>query len=134
MEITSGRCFNTASLNTHSLNKGCTMNIRMILILTLCLLFSVSAIVTTSDATTVFGGSRIVAIDQDQRTITFKTKEGQTWTLPVTDPDLLNRQPIAKNDQVTIEIDLNDRISKVIKLSDVPTPPRADTHLDTEDR
>ena len=110
------------------------MNIRMVLILTLCLLFSVSAIVATSDATTTFGGSRVIAIDQEQRTITFKTNEGQTWTLPVTDPDLLNRQSIAKNDQVTIEIDLNDRISNVIKLSDVPTPPRGDTRLDNEDR
>jgi hypothetical protein len=106
----------------------------MILILTLCLLFSVSAVVTTSDATTTFGGSRIVAIDQDQRTITFKTKEGETWTLPVNDPALLERQTLAKNDQVTVEIDLNDRISNVIKLSDVPTPPRGDTRLDTEDR
>jgi hypothetical protein len=110
------------------------MNIRMILILTLCLLFSVSAIVGISNATTTFGGSRVVAIDQEQRTITFMTNEGQTWTLPVTDPDLLNRQPIAKNDQVTIEIDLDDRISNVIKLSDVPTPPRGDARLDTEDR
>jgi hypothetical protein len=105
------------------------MNIRMILSLTLCLLFSV-AIVAISDATTTFGGSEIIAIEQDQRTITFKTKEGQTWTLPVTDPDLLKRQPIAKNDQVTIEIDLNDRISNVIKLSEVPTAPR----VETEDR
>ena len=103
------------------------MNIRIILSLTLCLLFSVSATVATSDATTTFGGSKIIAIDQDQRTITFKTKEGQTWTLPVTDPDLLNRQPIAKNDQVTIEIDLNDRISNVIKLSEVPTASRVET-------
>ena len=54
------------------------MNIRIILSLTLCLLFSVSATVATSDATTTFGGSKIIAIDQDQRTITFKTKEGQT--------------------------------------------------------
>ena len=106
------------------------MNIRMILILTLCLLFSLSATVTTSDATTIFGGSRIMAIDQDQRTITFKTKEGETWTLPVTDPNLLNRQPIAKGDQVTIEIDLNDRITNVVKASEVPTAPR----VETEDR
>jgi|SRR5688500_10334712 hypothetical protein len=106
------------------------VNIPMILILTLCPLFSVSATVTTSDATTTFGGSKIIAIDQDQRTITFKTKEGETWTLPVTDPDLLKRQPIAKNDQVTIEIDLNDRISNAIKLSEVPTAPG----VEAEDR
>jgi hypothetical protein len=106
------------------------VNIPMILILTLCPLFYVSATVTTIDATTTFGGSKIIAIDQDQRTITFKTKEGETWTLPVTDPDLLKRQPIAKNDQVTIEIDLNDRISNAIKLSEVPTAPG----VEAEDR
>lgn len=110
------------------------MNIRMILILTLCILFSVSATTTTSNATTVFGGSKIITIDQDQRTITFKTKEGQTWTLPVTDPDLLKRHGIAKDDQVTIEIDLDDRISNVVKLSDVPTAPRVEAHVETEDR
>jgi hypothetical protein len=110
------------------------MNIRMILMLTLCLLVSVSATVTTTDATTVFGGSKIIAIDQDQRTITFRTKEGQTWTLPMTDPDLLNRQAIAKDDQVTIELDLNDRISNVVKLSEVPTPPRVEARAEAEDR
>jgi hypothetical protein len=100
------------------------MNLRIMLMLTLCLLFAMSARVTTSEATTTFGGSRIIAIDQDQRTITFKTKEGETWTLPVTDPDLLN---VAKEDQVTIEIDLNDRITKVVKPSEVTTAPRAET-------
>jgi hypothetical protein len=102
------------------------MNIRMILILTLWVLFFMSATVATSDAATTFGGSRIIAIDQDQRTITFKTKEGETWTLPVTDPNLLN-QPSLKEDQVTIEIDLNDRITKVVKPSAEPNPPRAET-------
>ena len=105
------------------------MNLRMLLILTF---LSVSAVATTSDAATIFGGSRIVTIDKDQRTITFKTKEGETWTLPVNDPALLERQTLAKNDQVTVEIDLNDRISNVIKLSEVPTAPRAER--DTEDR
>lgn len=108
------------------------MNMRMMLILIIGLLFFVGATITTSDAATIFGGSRIVTIDKDQRTITFKTKEGETWTLPVTDPALLERQTLAKNDQVTVEIDLNDRISNVIKLSEVPTGPRAEK--DTEDR
>jgi hypothetical protein len=102
------------------------MNLRKLLIFTLCVFFFVSATVVTSNAATTFGGSRILAIDQDQRTITFKTKEGETWTLPVTDPNLLNQQSITKEDQVTIEIDLDDRITKVIKPSDGPTPPRAE--------
>lgn len=99
------------------------MNKPMIAILTLCLLFSVSAMVATSDAATVLGGSKIVGIDQAQRTITFKTKEGETLTLPVADPSVLSHQPIAKGDEVSIEIDLNDRITKVVKLSEVSHEP-----------
>jgi hypothetical protein len=47
--------------------------------------------------------------------------------LPVTDPNLLNEQSITKEDHVTIEIDLNDRITKVIKPSQAPSAPRAET-------
>ena len=108
------------------------MKMRMMLILTFGFVFLVSATVTTSDATTIFGGSRILNIDKEQRTITFKTKEGETWTLPVTDPALLERQALAKNDPVTVEIDLDDRISNVIRLSEVPMAPRPEK--DTEDR
>ena len=103
------------------------MNIRMLLLT----VFSVSAVATTSDAATIFGGSRIIAIDQGQRTITFKTKEGQTWTLPVQDPNLLKQQSSSKDEQVTIEIDLNDRIINVVKLSDEA---RSAPRTETEDR
>ena len=101
------------------------MNLRMLLILTF---LSVSAVATTSDAATIFGGSRIIAIDQGQQTITFKTKEGQTWTLPVTDPNLLKQQSKSKDEPVTIEIDLNDRIINVVQLSgETRTAPRTET-------
>ena len=103
------------------------MNIRMILILTFSVLFSISATIVTSDAATVFGGSRIIAIDQDQRTITFKTKEGETWTLPVADPNLLNQPSPVKEDQVTVEINLNDQITNVIRASEVAIAPRTET-------
>ena len=102
------------------------MNRRTSLML-LCLLFFIGATVTTSDATTTFGGSRIIAIDQDQKTITFKTKEGQTWTLPVADSKLLSKQQVTKDDSVTIELDFDDRIIDVVKLSDVPSAPRTET-------
>ncbi len=92
------------------------------------LLFFVSATVATSHATTTFGGSSILAIDEGQKTITFRTKEGQTWTLPVADPKLLNQQQVGKGDQVTIELDLNDRIIDVHKLAETPaSAPRTET-------
>jgi hypothetical protein len=91
-----------------------------ITIMTLCLLCLVGATVVTSDATTTFGASTIIGIDHAQRTITFKTKEGQTWTLQVADPNVLKKESVAKGDKVSIEIDLNDRITKIIKLSEQP--------------
>jgi hypothetical protein len=103
------------------------MNLRINLIVALGLFISIGSAITTSDATTSFGGSTIIAIDQDQRTVTFRTKEGQTWTLPVSDPEVLKKQPIVKGDDVAIEIDLDDRISKVVKLSDMQSAPRTDT-------
>jgi hypothetical protein len=92
----------------------------------LYLLFFLLATGTMSNAATTFGGSTIIAIDEGQKTITFKTREGQTWTLPVADSKLLNQQHVGKDDPVAIELDLNDRIIDVVKLSEAPAAPRTD--------
>ena len=42
------------------------------------------ATVLITEAATTFAGA-IVDIDQAQRTITFQTSTGQTWTMPVAD-------------------------------------------------
>src|SRR5262245_57647035 len=107
------------SLQFHG--EGTGMTRRTLIICALCVFISMSAMVAPSDAT-VFGGSKIVAIDQGQRTISFQTKEGETWTLPVADPDIFAHQ-LAKGDIVTIELDLNDQITKVLKMSEVPPAP-----------
>ncbi|BCA52970.1 exported protein of unknown function [Nitrospira sp. KM1] len=77
-----------------------------------------------STADTTFNASTIVGVDQSERTITFKTREGTTWTLPVSDPKILQIQ-VARGDQVSIEIDLSDRIIKMTKLSE-SSPSAAD--------
>ena len=102
------------------------MNRRTILI-PACLLLFVTATVTASNATTTFGGSNILVVDEGQKTITFKTKEGQTWTLPVADSKLLSQAQAGKGDQVTIELDLNDQIIDVVVSSERSTPPRTDS-------
>jgi hypothetical protein len=71
----------------------------------------------TSEAATNFNGSTITGIDHGQRTITFKTREGESWTLPVADPEIFKKQQITQGDNVSIEIDLNDRITKILKTS-----------------
>ena len=86
-------------------------------ILAFCLFCAGPITATTSGATTTFNRSTIIGVDQAQRTITFRTTDGQTWTLPVANPNLLSVQHVAKGDQVSIEIDLNDQITKIITLS-----------------
>jgi hypothetical protein len=82
------------------------------------LLCFIGGSVLNAEGATTFNRSTVVGVDQAERTITFRTRDGQTWTLPVADPDILQRELVAKGDQVSIEIDLNDRITKVLKLSE----------------
>lgn len=82
--------------------------------------------VPTGSATTNFTGSTIIDVDQNARTVTFRTKEGERWTLPVDNPELLKDGRISQGDQVSIELDLNDRITKIIKPSDSPSGARQD--------
>lgn len=97
-------------------------------IMAVCLLNLPGGFVMSSDAATSFNGngSTIVGIDEGQRTITFRTREGENWTLPVADPELVKRERIAAGDQVSIEIDLNDHITKIFKPSE-QQPTRHDT-------
>jgi len=86
-----------------------------IAIATICLLCTVGATVLTSEASTTFAGA-IVGIDQSQRTITFQTRDGHTWTLPVADSNILKQEQIAKGDWVRIEVDLSERVTKITKI------------------
>jgi hypothetical protein len=45
----------------------------------------------------------------------------------VVDPNLMNKDQISKGDRVGVEIDLNDRITKMTKLSGQPSA--ADTQM-----
>lgn len=83
--------------------------------------------VLSSHAATNFNGSTITGIDERQRTVTFRTREGQSWTLPVVDPELLKKDRISQGDLVSIEIDLDDRIIKILKPSDTPQAARTDS-------
>ena len=91
-----------------------------IAIATICLLFVAVVTVLTSEATTTFSGA-IVGIDQAQRTITFQTSTGRTWTIPVADSNILKQQ-IAKGDRVRIDVELNDSdlSQKITKITKVP--------------
>jgi RNase P/RNase MRP subunit p29 len=78
-----------------------------------------------SEAATTFTGA-IIGIDQTQRTVTFQTSTGQTWTMLVADSNILKQQ-IAKGDRVRVDVELSDsdlsqRITKITKIPEQPLP------------
>lgn len=106
--------------------------IATIALFALCQFGMVGTTFLTSEAATNFNGSTIVGIDNSQRTITFRTRQGESWTLPVNDPDLLTKGQIAPGDQVSIEIDLNDRITKILKPSGEPQATRSESREEAQ--
>ena len=98
-----------------------------IAIATICLLWTAFATGLISEAATTFAGS-IIGVDQVQHTITFQTKTGQTWTIPVADSNILKQQ-IAKGDRVRVDVELSEsdfskRITKITKIGkDEPFEP-----------
>ena len=86
---------------------------------TICLLWAAVAAVLASEAATTFAGA-IVGIDQAQRTITFQTMDGQTWTLQMADSNILKKEQVDKGDRVRIEIDVSQRITKITKIPEQP--------------
>jgi hypothetical protein len=91
-----------------------------IAIIIICVLWVAVATVRISEAATTFAGA-IVDIDQVQRTITFQTSTGQTWTMPADSKIMI--QQIAKGDRVKIDVELSDsdlsrRITKVTKIDE----------------
>jgi hypothetical protein len=99
--------------------RRCTMKKIKIAIAIICLLCATVATVLASEAATIFTGA-IVGIDETQRTITLQTRDGQIWTLPVTDSNILKQEQVAKGDLVNIEIDLSYRVTKITNLSELP--------------
>jgi len=90
-------------------------------IVTICVLWMAVASVLATEAATTFAGV-IVGVDEAKQTITFETRDKQTWTLPVADSNILMPGKVARGDQVMIEINLSKRITKITKMSE---PPRA---------
>ncbi|HET6674020.1 MAG TPA: hypothetical protein VFG71_01710 [Nitrospiraceae bacterium] len=62
---------------------------------------------------TTFTKVSVQAVDQSARSLTFRTTEGQTWTLIAASPDILN--DLHTGDICSLEIDSEDRVTKIVK-------------------
>jgi urease accessory protein UreE len=99
---------------------------KLLLAIVAALVFGSTAVVP-AEATTTFVRSTVEGIDLAKQTITFQARDGQTWTLRVENPELLKKDSLAKGDQVTIEVNPNDEVKTILKLSQPNEPDRAES-------
>ncbi len=78
------------------------------------------AVLAATPATT-FTGTTVENVDTAKQTITIKTKEGQSWTMRVADPELLKKHDVKKGDHLSLEIDTNNEIIQIAKAGE-PIP------------
>jgi Cu/Ag efflux protein CusF len=64
-------------------------------------------------AASTFISSTIMEVSSDGRKVTIRTAQGESWSLPVSDPELL--KGVKKGDQVSLELDTKDEVSKIVK-------------------
>lgn len=57
----------------------------------------------------------VEAVDTAAPSLTFKTSEGEVWTLAALSADML--QGLRKGDTCSVEIDLDNRVTKIIKIN-----------------
>lgn len=68
----------------------------------------------TTPATT-FTGTTVESVDMAKQTLSIKTKDGQSWTLHVADPELLKKHQLKKGDQISLEVDTNNNVIQIAK-------------------
>jgi hypothetical protein len=89
-----------------------------------CILLLVGVVAPFAFSDTVFASTTftrvtVQAIDSAAPSLTFRTTDGQEWTLPATSAELLNG--LHKGDTCSLEIDLQDRVVKIVKAgSELP--------------
>ncbi len=57
---------------------------------------------------------KIEAVDTAAPSLTFKTSEGEVWTLTAFPSDIL--KGVQKGDTCSVEIDLENRVTKIVKI------------------
>lgn len=67
---------------------------------------------------TTYTGTRVKNVETGKQTISIKTKDGQSWTLNVADPELLKKHNVRKCDQVSLEVDTNNTVTKIAKAGE----------------
>lgn len=74
----------------------------------------VLVIPTETHASLAYTRVSVEAVDTAAPSLTFKTIEGDVWTLRATSADIL--QGLKKGDTCSVELDFEDRVTKIVKV------------------
>jgi hypothetical protein len=86
---------------------------RFIVFLAFSLCFPMMAFAATP-ATTLTGAT-VESVDAAKQTVGVKTKDGQSFTLHVQDPELLKKYNLKKGDRISVQVDTNNNVIQIAK-------------------
>jgi hypothetical protein len=64
---------------------------------------------------TTLTGATVESVDAAKQTVSVKTKDGQSYTLHVQDPELLKKHNLKKGDQISVQVDTNNNVIQIAK-------------------
>lgn len=64
---------------------------------------------------TTMTGATVENVDAAKQTLSVKTKDGQSYTLHIQDPELLKKYDLKKGDQISMQVDTNNNIIQIAK-------------------
>ena len=62
---------------------------------------------------TTLTGATVESVDAAKQTVSVKTKDGQSYTLHVQDPELLKKYNLKKGDQISMQVDTNNNVIQI---------------------
>lgn len=62
---------------------------------------------------TTLTGATVESVDVAKQTVSVKTKDGQSYTLHVQDPELLKKHNLKKGDQISMQVDTNNNVIQI---------------------
>lgn len=86
--------------------------------ITWVMILGLPALAWAASSATTYTGTTVENVDTAKQTVSIKTKDGQSWTLRVANPDLLKKNNIQKGDLVSVEVDTDNAITKIAKAGE----------------
>ena len=80
----------------------------------LCILVAPLIALEESPAALTYTHVRVEAVDAAGRSLTYKTAEGEVWTLAALSADMLSG--LHRGDTCSLEIDFDNRVTKIVKI------------------